>query len=120
MLYKYCYYNSEVKIKIPGVDKIIPLYYYPFASLLVVCILSWSFRWDAIFGLFLATFECKYFNGGFILFAKDSYDDKEKFFSLIKVTQMKSWQKSGPIEENHRMTVNSSQFYLKLQEYQTK
>ncbi len=70
MLYKYCYYNPTTPIKICFTSFTIPQKYYPFLLLPITILPSLTLRYDAIFGLLFSIIECKFFNGGLILFVK--------------------------------------------------
>lgn len=50
--------------------------YYPFWIFLVVSLINYNIRFDAVFGLVLSIVECKFFNGGFALYTKDTYTRK--------------------------------------------
>ena len=57
---------------------------------------------DAIIGMVLSVLECRYFNGGMILYAVDSYTDKEIYCSYLWVTNLECWVPTNPqsIEPN--------------------
>lgn len=86
----------------------------------LVFLFNFAIRYDALLGLSLAVLECRFFNGGIMLFLKDTYEDKEKAMACLGFTRFDCWQSLdiNKIELNHRWTVSSSQFYLNLTNYQ--
>jgi hypothetical protein len=42
----------------------------------IVCLVNLTIRFDALMGLLLGVVECAKFNGGIILFTKDTYTKK--------------------------------------------
>lgn len=64
--------------------------------------------------------ECRFFNGGIILFVKDSYIDKNKAGNYLGFNKLQSWHSlnESNIQLNHRWTVSSSQFYIDLVNFQ--
>lgn len=83
MLYKYSYYNSEEKFTLFFLPITMKIIYYPFVMTAFVFVQNLEIRYDALFGLVLAIIECRFFNGGMILFVKDTYEDKEKAMKCL-------------------------------------
>lgn len=96
-LYKYCYYNEDIIVKLPfPLSKKFTLKYYPYFTyflFLMISILDYIFfgedegsltfgkffhliKLEGLMALILAIIECRYLNGGFILFAIESYTEK--------------------------------------------
>lgn len=74
--FKTCFYNQDMKILIPFTKTAISFKLLPAILFVLVCAFIAEFRYDAFLGLFIGILECWKFNGGIILFTKDTYTDK--------------------------------------------
>lgn len=56
---------------------------YSFLLFSFVCLSELNLRYDGLLGLVLAMIECKFFNGGMLLFPIDTYQDKERYMGYL-------------------------------------
>jgi hypothetical protein len=116
LMFKYCYFNVDNKVKVCFFPIYIPLHLYPYILLLASMLLSGGLRVDGLLGLMLAMFECYYLNNGMVSYTKETYTAKESFAEYVKLSSCGCW---CPIDAdswvlNDYMMLPESQFYEDL------
>lgn len=91
-MFKYCFFNTNTKIKFCCFPVKLSKLAYPFAFLGFLALWNFNIKLDALIGILIAFIECKFFNAKIIPLSSDLF--------CGFMTRFKSWIPAGATIEN--------------------